>query len=129
MRHRKKKTVLSHTGVQKKSLVVRNLLTSFLTYGKITTTAKRAFVLKSEANIFLHKVVALMQQYDDKKVARREAKRYIQKRIFGDIIGKRVVNEIVPACLSSKKNSFVVDYKLGQRKWDAAEEVLLKLEY
>lgn len=128
MRHRKKKTISLNTGIQKKSLLIRNLLTSFVEHWKISTTKKKAFVLKAKTNSFLSKTVSIMWTFDDKKEARREAKRFIQKKIFWDKLWKKVVDEIIPKCILSKKSSYVSDYKLWNRKWDWAEKVLLKLE-
>lgn len=130
MRHRKKKTYTLNTWVQKKSLVVRSLVSNFFLHGKIITTPKRAFVVKSQANRLLNKFITLAKKYPDTKEYHREAKRVADKYFFTSSLGKKVVYDIVPKCLqkSDTKNSFVADYKLWERKGDWAESILVKLE-
>ena len=44
MRHRHDKTLEFKTGVQKRSLVIRSLLTNLVKYGAIKTTSKKAMI-------------------------------------------------------------------------------------
>ncbi len=129
MIHKNKRTVVAKiSSVQKKSLIMRNLLTSFVKYESLTTTTKKAFLLKSMADKFFARLVSLYSKLEEKD-ARREAIRHIKSIIFGNDEWKKVLNELLPRLLSSKKNSwFISSYKLWQRKWDWAEEVLLKIQ-
>lgn len=106
---------------------MRQLLTNLVRTGKITTTGKRAKILKSEANAFFSRLVRLYKTLEEKD-ARREAVRYVQSVIYGEAEGKRVLETILPKYLEAgAKQSFVVNYKLGYRAGDAAEKILLKL--
>jgi ribosomal protein L17 len=55
MRHRYNKLKYLETGVVKTSLVIRNLLTSLIKNWEITTTSKRAKILKSVADKFFNR--------------------------------------------------------------------------
>lgn len=129
MIHKNKRTVVAKiSSIQKKSLIMRNLLTSFVKNENLTTTTKKAFLLKSMSDKFFSRLVSLYSKLEEKD-ARREAIRYVKSLIFGNNEWKKVVNELLPRLISSKKNSwFVSSYKLWQRKWDWAEEVLLKIK-
>jgi len=126
MRHRHKKTKF-RLGTQKKDLVVRSLLTNLVRYGAIKTTSRKAFVLKAEADSFF----ATLVKYSKTKAAndaKREIVRLVKRRIFTEEEGKKVVNELLPMMLESGKTSgFISNYKLGARKGDAAEHVLVKI--
>lgn len=127
MRHRHDKTLEFKTGVQKRSLVIRSLLTNLVKYGAIKTTSKKAMILKARADSFFAKLVTLMKS-DDQASGKREAIRLVKSQIFWEDEGKKVINEIVPMLVESGKNSgFVSDYKMGPRAGDAAEAVLVKI--
>lgn len=103
------------TGAQKQSNVVRNLLTSLVTHGTITTTPKRAKVLKSHADSFFAGLVGLYANLEATN-AKREAIRRTKSIIYTDEAGKKVVNDLVPAWIQKKKKTgFVMDLKLGSR--------------
>ncbi len=128
MIHRKKKTVTSKLhSVQKKDLIMRNLLTSLIKYWKVKTTAKKAFLLKSMSDNFFSRIVRINKKLAEKD-ARRESIRLVKRIVFGEQEWKKVVNELLPKILESKKTSwFVSSYKLWQRKWDWSEVVLVQL--
>lgn len=108
-------------------MVVRSLLTNLVKYGAIKTTSRKAFVLKAEADSFFATLVKYAKT-KDKKDAKREMDRLVKRRIFGEQEGKKVVNEIIPMMIESGKTSgFIANYKLGPRKGDAAEHVLVKI--
>ena len=126
MRHRHKKSVRLETGTQKRGVVTRNLLTSLVKYGQITTTPAKARVLKAEANRFFSSLVKRCKNLSEAD-ALRENIRQVKATIYGEIEGKKVVQEILPAYVADKKQSFVADYKVGYRAGDAATKILVKL--
>ena len=127
MRHRDNKKIELNLGAQKRSLVERSLLTNLVKHGAIKTTKKKAKVLKSVADKFFSKMVSMHTKLE-KKDFEREAIRLTKATIFGEAEGKKVIREIVPMLIASKKTSgFIADYKLGARAGDAAEEILVKI--
>lgn len=128
MRHRYKKTTDLVTGIKKKDIVVRELLTSLVKYGKVTISPKRAKVLKAEADSFFAKLVATHNKFAEAKDAQRECGKIIKSTIYGEAEGKKVLNELLPRYAKEKKVSgFVADYKVGFRVWDASLKVLITL--
>lgn len=127
MRHRINKLKQLNTGAKKKDVFVRNLLSSFVKNGRIVTTPKRARVLKAEADAFFSKLVKTYTRYPDQNEAKRECINIVKAEIFGEEEGKRVINVLLPKYVAEKNNSFVASYKMWFRKWDAAEQVMLKL--
>ena len=128
MRHRQKRLLTISTGAKKKGVFIRWLLTSLVRYGSITTTPKRAKVLKAEADSFFSKLVGQFDKYSDEKDAHRECIRIVQSQIFGEAEGKKVIQEILPKYRDTKKTSwFVEDYKVGFKAGDASLKVLVKL--
>ena len=105
---------------------MRQLLTNLIRNGKVTTTSKRAKILKSHANAFFSRLVKIYASYEAKD-ARREAIRYVKSVVYGEPEGKKVIEKLVPAYLEAKAKSFVADYKLGYRVGDAAAKILVKL--
>lgn len=127
MRHRVKKTKVFNNGIQKRSLVVRSLLTNLVRNWQIVTTSQKSFVLQAYADRFFARLVRLAKTQDE-KTARREMIRFVKSVIFTEKEWKKVVNDIVPSLLQASKTSwFVSCHKMWQRKWDGAEEVLVKI--
>ena len=127
MRHKHNQLLELATGDKKFSVFVRQLLTNLVRNGKVTTTEKRAKILKSEANAFFARLVRLHNTLEAKD-ARRESVRYIQSVIYGEAEGKRVLDVILPKYTASDApKSYVADYKLGYRVGDAAAKILVKL--
>ena len=128
MRHRQKRILNLSTGIKKKTIFIRSLLTSLVKYGAVTTTAKRAKVLKAEADSFFAKLINQFVIHKDEKDATRECIRIIKSEIFGEEEGKRIMSDILPKFRDAKKtSSFVEDYKVGFRAGDASLKVLVKL--
>ncbi|MCK9466769.1 MAG: bL17 family ribosomal protein [Candidatus Absconditabacterales bacterium] len=128
MRHRINKLKQLNTGAKKKDVFIRNLLSSFVKNGRITTTPKRAKVLKAETDAFFSKLVKTYSRYNTEAESKRECIKIVKATIFGEAEGKKVMSEWLPKYLGdNKKSSYVVSYKLGVRKGDAAEKVMLKL--
>ncbi len=129
MRHKQNKLIELTTGQHvTRSNLIRTLLTNLVRTGEMTTTSKRAKVLKSEADKFFARLVRLFDLYQDEKDVRREAIRIVKSTIFSEAEGKKVIDEILPKYKASgKKGGFVADYKVGHRVGDGAEKVLVRL--
>ena len=129
MRHKVNKQLDMRLGVyQTRSNVIRTMLTNFVREGHMTTSAKKAKVIKAEADSFFAHLVGLFDLYKDEKDVRREAIRYVKNTLFGEAEGKKVINEILPRLRQeNKKSGFISSYKLGYRSGDGAEKILLRL--
>lgn len=128
MRHRQKRLLNLHTGAKKKTIFIRSLLTSLVKYGAVTTTSKRAKVLKAEADSFFAKLVAQFAKYENEKDAQRECIRIVKSEIFGEEEGKKIIQDLLPKYREANKtSSFVEDYKVGFKAGDASLKVLVKL--
>ncbi len=127
MRHKKNKLLELRTWEKNRSIFVRQLLTNLIKNGKVTTTEKRAKVLKSEANAFFSRLVRLSKTLEAKD-AKRECDRYIKSLVYWENEGKKVMSEYLPRYLAEwAKTSYVTNYKLWFRAWDAAAKILVKL--
>jgi ribosomal protein L17 len=60
------------------------MLTSFVKIGRITTTPKRAKVLKAETDAFFSKLVKTYNRYNDENESKRECIRIVKATIFGE---------------------------------------------
>ncbi len=129
MRHKDNKLIELRLGeYQTRSNVVRTMLTNFVREGHMTTTSKKAKVLKAEADTFFGNLLKMFDTYKDENDVRREAIRYVKSVICGETEGKKVVNDILPALRKTgKRSGFVAAYKLGHRAGDGAEKILLRL--
>jgi len=103
------------------------LLTSLVEHGKVKTTPKRAKILKAQADSFFAKLITLSNRYENPKDGEREADRLIKSIIYGDH-GKKVKHTRLPKFKKDgKTTNFVSDYKLGFRKGDGVEQILIKI--
>jgi ribosomal protein L17 len=128
MQHRKNKLLEISTGAKSKPVFLRQLLTNLVRNGKITTTPKRAAVLKAYADSFFAGLVKNTTTYANEKDARRENIRVIKSELFSEPEGKKVLETLLPKFIETgKKSGFVTSYKLGYRLGDGAEKILLKL--
>ena len=128
MRHRRNTLLEINTGAKSKPVFLRQLLTNLIRNGKITTTSKRATVLKAYADSFFARLVGNTVAYKDEKDARRENIRVIKAEIFSEPEGKKVLETLLPKFIEAeKKSGFVTSYRLGYRVGDGAEKVLVKL--
>ena len=108
-------------------MMVRNLLTSLVLHGQVTTSEKKAKVLKSAADSFFSRLVNQYAKYEDEKDAKRENDNYVKSRITSKVAGKKVIDQLVPKYRKADQKSFVANYKVGFRPGDAAMKVLVKL--
>ena len=127
MQHRKNALLEINTGVKSKNVYIRQMLTNLVRNWKVSTTTKRAAVLKSEADALIARLISNVEQYDEKD-AKRENIRLIKSIIYSEAEGKKLLNDLLPKYVESgKKSGFVCTYKLWYRLWDGAEKVLVKL--
>lgn len=100
---------------QRKAML-RNLVTSFLENGKITTTVTRA----KETRSLAEKMITLGKK--GTLAARRQALAFITKE---DVVTK-LFSEIAPK-YAERNGGYTRIYKLGERRGDAAEMAILEL--
>jgi large subunit ribosomal protein L17 len=96
--------------------MLRNLVTSFLEHGKITTTGTRA----KETQSIAEKMITLGKRGD--LHARRQALAYITKE---DVV-KKLFEEIAPK-YKERNGGYTRIMKVGPRRGDAVEVVVLEL--
>ena len=93
----------------------------------MTTTPKRAKVLKAFTDSFFSTLLSFDAKYDEKG-ALREAIRYVKSVVYGEAEGKKVIETLLPKYREEKRTSgFTTSYKLGFRVGDAAAKTMLKL--
>lgn len=127
MRHKKKRSIVLNTWVQKRSNVMRNMLTSLVLNGKMVTTYRRAIALKASADSFFSRMVKINKNSASEKDAQRELWRFVKSVLYTEKAGKKAIKELLPKFLASNNSSFIADYKLWFRVWDAAEKILVKI--
>ena len=127
MQHRHNTLLEINTGVKSKWVYIRQMLTNLVRNGKVTTTSKRAAVLKAEADALIGRLISNTKNYSEAD-AKRENIRLIKSVIYSEAEGKKLLNELLPKFVESGKMSgFIYTYKLGYRLWDWAEKILVKL--
>lgn len=99
-----------------RNLMLRNLVTSLLKNGKIQTTEARA----KEARKLAEKMITLGKRGD--LHARRQAMAFITE----ETVVKNLFDEIAPK-YQEKNGGYTRIMKLGQRRGDGAEAVILEL--
>ena len=103
------------------------MLTSLVTNGSIITTAKRAKALCAEAD---HLFARLVQRgvEADADAATRVSLATLKQTLYTEEAGKKVMNDLLPGWVKAKKTGgFAQALKLGVRKGDAAEEMIVRL--
>ena len=127
MRHKYNKLLQVNTGAKSKSVFMRMQLSSLLRAGKLTTTPKRAKVLKMYTDEFFSTLLNISAKYEEKD-ATREAIRFVKSVVFGEAEGKKVIETLLPKYKEEKRKSgFTTEYKLGYRVGDASQKIMLKL--
>lgn len=128
MRHKRNKLLELNTWAKQKNVFIKTQLSCLVKNWKITTTIKRAKVLKSHADYFFSRLIGITEKYPTEKDAKRECIRVVREFIYWEDTGKQVISTILPKYKESwHKNSFVADYKMWYRSWDWAPKVMLKL--
>lgn len=128
MRHKKKRAIQLSAWAQKRSLVIRNLITSLVLHGSIQTTSKRAKALQVFADSFFSKLIRCYDQYEGETI-RREVIRRTKDMITVDAAWKKLVNDLLPKRNEEKRSFwFVRTLKIWNRAWDNAQKVLVSVE-
>jgi large subunit ribosomal protein L17 len=128
MRKRYNRLLELNTGIQKKSNVLRNLITSFLEHKRITTTPKRAKVLRFEIEKLLSKLVKTYNRYDNKEESLREVKRVLIKIVYKkDLIDSIIEDKLLSYIEEGKVSWFTRIYRVWVRNGDAVEKVMVEL--
>ena len=127
MQHRHNTLLEINTGVKSKWVYIRQMLTNLVRNGKVTTTSKRAAVLKAEADALIGRLISNTKNYSEAD-AKRENIRLIKSVIYSEAEWKKLLNDLLPKFVESgKKSGFVSTYKLWYRLGDGAEKILVKL--
>ena len=127
MRHQQNKLLELNTGAKSKWVFIRMQLSSLIRAWKITTTPKRAKVLKAFTDEFFSRLLSFDAKYDEKS-AKREAIKYVKSVVYGEEEWKKVIETLLPKYREEKRASgFTTSYKLGFRVGDAAAKIMLKL--
>ncbi len=127
MRHKYNKLLQVNTGAKSKSVFMRMQLSSLLRAGKLTTTPKRAKVLKMYTDGFFSTLLNISAKYEEKD-ATREAIRFVKSVVFGEVEGKKVIETLLPKYKEeNRKSGFTTEFKLGYRVGDASQKIMLKL--
>jgi len=127
MRHKYNKLLQVNTGAKSKSVFMRMQLSSLLRAGKLTTTPKRAKVLKMYTDEFFSTLLNISAKYEEKD-ATREAIRFVKSVVFGEEEGKKVIETLLPKYKEeNRKSGFTTEFKLGYRVGDASQKIMLKL--
>ena len=96
--------------------MLRNLVTSLLREGKITTTDARA----KETKRMAEKMITLAKRGD------LHARRQVLAYVFDETVVKNLFDEIAPK-YAERNGGYTRALKLGPRRGDAAELVILEL--
>ncbi len=104
MRHKNNRVTKLAPGAQKYSLLMRNLLTSLVTNGKMVTTQKRGKALCAEADSFFARLVRWSTN-EDQAAGQRVVIATLKQTLFTEEAGKKVLNELLPAWAAANKVS------------------------
>ena len=96
--------------------MLRNLVTSLLREGKITTTDTRA----KETKRMAEKMMTLAKRGD------LHARRQVLSYVYDETVVKNLFDEIAPK-YADRNGGYTRSLKLGPRRGDAAELVILEL--
>ncbi|WP_251860738.1 50S ribosomal protein L17 [Clostridium sp. Marseille-Q2269] len=100
---------------QRKAML-RNLVTSFLKHGKIETTETRA----KETRSIAEKMITLAKRGD------LHARRQVLSFVTEEAVVKRLFDEVGPK-YAERNGGYTRIYKVGPRRGDGAEVVILEL--
>ncbi|KNF08048.1 50S ribosomal protein L17 [Gottschalkia purinilytica] len=96
--------------------MLRNLVTSLLRNGKITTTETRA----KEAKRMAEKMITLAKRGD------LHARRQVLAYVYDETVVKNLFDEVAPK-YAERNGGYTRILKMGPRRGDAAEMVILEL--
>ena len=129
MRHRSNRMLEIAWSVQKRTIVMRVMLTNLITHGYMTTTEKKAKVLAAYADEFIAGMVKLYASLPEAD-ATRIAINKIKSTLYGNDLGKTFLRDMVPSYVKSgKKSWFLSMTKLWTiRKGDRWEAIKITLD-
>jgi len=129
MRHHYNRFLEVNSGVQKKSNLVRNMLTSLIEHKRVTTSPKKAKVLRYEAEKLFAKLVRTYNRFENKEDALREVKKILLANTFGGdkIVNKAIDDKLMQYIQENRKSWFARLYRVGVRKGDNVEKVMVEL--
>ena len=129
MRHHYNRFLDINSGVQKKSNLIRNLITSLIENKRVTTTPKRAKVLRYEAEKLFAKLVKTYNRFENKDDAIREVKKILLANTFGGdkIVNKAIEDKLMQYIQENRKSWFARLYRVGIRKGDNVEKIMVEL--
>ncbi|MHC1720038.1 MAG: 50S ribosomal protein L17 [Clostridiaceae bacterium] len=96
--------------------MLRNLVTSFLKYGKIETTEMRA----KETRSIAEKMITLAKRGD------LHARRQVLSYVTEEEVVRNLFDNVAPK-YSERQGGYTRMYKVGPRRGDGAEVVILEL--
>lgn len=99
-----------------RNLMLRNLVTSLLREGRIETTDTRA----KETRRLAEKMISLAKRGD------LHARRQVMAYVFDETVVKNLFEEVAPK-YKERNGGYTRIMKLGPRRGDAAEMVILEL--
>jgi len=101
----------------------RNLIKQFFTHERIQTTKAKAAAIRGEAE----KLITLAKNSESGTPEQKvHARRLVVSKLADDKIIKRLFDEIAPR-FASRNGGYTRVIKLGPRKGDSAEMVILEL--
>lgn len=100
-----------------KTTLLRNQLTSLVTYEAITTTAAKAIELEAYANRFFNRV----------KTADFLAKRLAHQTLLTKISVQKLFEEILPR-FEADTTTFVTKHQIAPRRGDSAKQAMVSLQ-
>jgi large subunit ribosomal protein L17 len=101
----------------------RNLIKQFFTHERIQTTKAKAAAIRGEAE----KLITLAKNSESGTPEQKvHARRMVISKLADDKIIKRLFDEIAPR-FASRNGGYTRVIKLGPRKGDSAEMVILEL--
>jgi len=102
----------------------RNLIKQFFTHERITTTRAKAEAIRGEAE---RMITVARRSADVEDVGKVNARRLIASRLGGgNEVVKKLFDDIAPR-FASRNGGYTRMLKLGPRRGDAADMVLLEL--
>jgi large subunit ribosomal protein L17 len=123
MRHRVAGKKLARD-VGHRNALRRTMITQFFQHERITTTRAKAESIRGAAEHLITKAKRSLAHEDEQRVI--HARRLLRARLNDPDVVKKVFDEIAPRYVD-RPGGYTRMYKLGPRKGDAAEMVLLEL--
>ena len=129
MRHHYNRFLEVNSGVQKKSNLIRNMITSLIEYKRVTTTPKKAKVLRYEAEKLFAKLVKTYNRFENKEDWLREVKKILLANTFGGdkVVNKAIEDKLMQYIQENRKSWFARLYRVWVRRWDNVEKVMVEL--